>query len=128
MNTTEPLTITVQQSAPGRVVLALSGPCDFETVEDLRQAADEALGAQPPPQCLTLDFADVDVWDSSGLSALIWIKRATDADGVRLHVVGLDAHQQQILHITGLDSYLADALTVLCQDDHTGDVAAAAAT
>ncbi|MCZ4119792.1 STAS domain-containing protein [Streptomyces sp. H39-S7] len=127
MNTTEPLTITVQQSTPGRVVLALSGPCDFETVEDLRQAADEALAVASPPQCLTLDFAEVDAWDSSGLSALIWIKRCTDTDGVRLHVIGLDAHQQQILHITGLDSYLADALTVLCQD-HAEDPTAATAT
>ncbi|MDF9817062.1 STAS domain-containing protein [Streptomyces sp. SPB162] len=126
MKTTEPLTITVQQSTPGRVVLALSGPCDFETVEDLREAADEALAASPP-QCLTLDFTDVDAWDSSGLSALIYVKRFTDTDGVRLHVVGLDAHQQQILHITGLDVYLADALTVLCQD-HPGDPRAATAT
>ncbi|MEU3464332.1 STAS domain-containing protein [Streptomyces sp. NPDC006733] len=127
MNTTEPLTITVQQSTPGRVVLALSGPCDFETVEDLRQAADEALAATPSPHCLTLDFTDVDDWDSSGLSSLIYAKRLTDTDGVRLHVTGLDTHQQEILHLTGLDLYLADALTHSCQD-HTADPTAVTAT
>ncbi|MFC1414060.1 STAS domain-containing protein [Streptacidiphilus sp. N1-12] len=130
MNTTEPLTITVQHSEPGRAVLALSGPCDFETVEDLRQAADAALAAVPAPQCLTLDFTGVESCDSSGLSALIWIKRCTDADGVRLHLVGLDAHQQQVMHVTGLDVYLDDALNTPCQeqqqDQELGEDAATA--
>ncbi|QMU71654.1 STAS domain-containing protein [Streptacidiphilus sp. P02-A3a] len=127
MNTTEPLAITVQHSAPGRVVLTLSGPCDFETVDDLRQAVDEALARVPAPQCLTLDFTAVDACDSSGLSALIWIKRCTDTDGVQLHLVGLDQHQQQVLAITGLDLHLADALTAPCQD-HGEETAAATAT
>ncbi|MHA6765170.1 STAS domain-containing protein [Streptacidiphilus sp. PAMC 29251] len=116
MNTIEPLTITLQQSAPGRLVLALSGPCDFETVEDLRQAADEALAAVPTPDCLTLDFSGVEACDSSGLSALIWIRRCTVTDGVRLHLVGFDEHLHRILRITGLDVYLADALDAPCQD------------
>ena len=127
MNTTEPLTITVQHGEPGRVVLALSGPCDFETVEDLRRAADEALATAPAPQCLTLDFTGVDVCDSSGLSTLIWIKRCTVTDGVRLHLVGFDAHQHQVMQITGLDVYLADALNAPCQD-HNEESAAATAT
>jgi anti-sigma B factor antagonist len=127
MNTTEPLTITVQHTAPGRIVLALSGPCDFETAADLRQAADEALAAVPQPQCLTLDFTGVDACDSSGLSALIWIKRCTVADGVRLHLVGFDAHQHEILQITGLDAYLADALNAPCQE-HGEETATASVT
>ncbi|WP_052070386.1 STAS domain-containing protein [Streptacidiphilus albus] len=127
MNTTEPLTITVQHSAPGRVVLTLSGPCDFETVDDLRRAADGALARVPAPQCLTLDFTAVDACDSSGLSAMIWIKRCTDTDGVQLHLVGLNQHQRQVMVITGLDGYLADALTGPCQD-HGEETAAATAT
>jgi anti-sigma B factor antagonist len=112
MNTTEPLTITVQHTAPGRIV---------------RQAADEALAAVPQPQCLTLDFTGVDACDSSGLSALIWIKRCTVADGVRLHLVGFDAHQHEILQITGLDAYLADALNAPCQE-HAEETATASVT
>jgi anti-sigma B factor antagonist len=127
MNTTEPLTITTQQSEPGRLVLVLSGPCDFETVEDLRRATDEALARVPAPQCLTLDFTGVEDCDSSGLSTLIWIKRCTVSDGVRLHLVGLHEHQHHVIRITGLSTYLADALDGPCQEHHE-ETATATAT
>ncbi|MHA6757334.1 STAS domain-containing protein [Streptacidiphilus sp. PAMC 29251] len=127
MNTNEPLTITTTQSGPGRVVLVLSGPCDYETVADLRQAADEALNIVPTPQCLTLDFAGVDACDSSGLSTVIWIKRCTVTDGVRLHLVGFNEHQRHVIQLTGMDAYLADALTGPCQD-HGDQVATATGT
>jgi len=127
MNTIEPLTITVEQSEPGHVVLVLSGPCDFETVSDLRQAADEALAAVPPPHCLTLDFTGVEACDSSGLSTLIWIRRCATTDGVGLHLVGFTDHQHHVLEVTGLHVYLADALKGPCQG-HTGETAAPNAT
>lgn len=126
MNTIEPLTITVRQSEPGHLTLVLSGPCDFETVADLRQAADDALAAAPAPQCLTLDFGAVDTCDSSGLSALIWIRRRTAADDIRLHLDGFNEHQHQVLQITGLNVYLADALNGPCRG-HGGDAAATSA-
>jgi anti-sigma B factor antagonist len=109
MNDIEPLTITVRQSSPGRPVLELSGPCDYETAQELRRAAEEALAAEPAPGCLTLDLTDVETCDSSGLAALIWIQRRATAGSVRLHLVGVSAHLDRFIDITGLDEYFADA-------------------
>ena len=92
----------------------------------LRQAADEALAGVPTPQCLTVDFTAVDACDSSGLSAMIWIKRCTDADGVQLHLGGLDQHVRHVMAITGLDVHLTDALTAPCQDHGEGTAAVTA--
>ncbi|MFC1422426.1 STAS domain-containing protein [Streptacidiphilus sp. N1-12] len=116
MTASEPLTITVHR-APGHTVLRLDGPCDYETAPDLREAADQVLATEPVPQCLTLDCTGVDDWDSSALSALIWIKRCVDADQVRLHLVGIDDHQLSVLRITGLSMLFEEALADTCQGD-----------
>ncbi|QMU77112.1 STAS domain-containing protein [Streptacidiphilus sp. PB12-B1b] len=123
----EPLTITVNPTASGRITLALVGSCDYETAGELRQAADEALAELPVGGCLTVDLTGVDNTDSSALSALIWIMRCTETDQVNLHLAGVSDHLQGILRITGLDAHFADALSSP-EQHHAAETTAGATT
>ncbi|MFC4147834.1 STAS domain-containing protein [Micromonospora mangrovi] len=98
------LTIEVSRLDAGGARLRLAGELDFDTAPQLVAAAAELR--RNGHQELLLDFTDVGLCDSSGLSALVVIHRA-GAGPVRL--TGTNEQVQQLLDRTGLGELLAVA-------------------
>ncbi|MET8912367.1 STAS domain-containing protein [Micromonospora sp. NPDC004551] len=96
------LTIEVDRLDAGRARLRLTGELDFDTAPELIAAAAELR--RDGCQELLLDFAEVALCDSSGLSALVVIHRA-GAGPVRLSA--LSPQIRQLLDRTGLAELLA---------------------
>lgn len=96
------LIIEVDRLDDGRARLRLRGELDFESAPDLLAAAAELRndGCQE----LVLDFAEVPLCDSSGLSALVRIHRAGIAG---IDLTGVQPQVQQLLTRTGLGELLA---------------------
>ncbi|MFG1881711.1 STAS domain-containing protein [Micromonospora sp. NPDC049102] len=93
------LTIAVSRPDAGHVRLRLTGELDYETAPELvAAAADLHYGQQ-----VTIDLSGVGLCDSSGLSALLIVRRV--AGSVRLTGVGTQV--QQLLDRTGLTELLS---------------------
>lgn len=95
------LTIQVDRLDAGRARLRLTGELDFDTAPELVSAAAELR--RDGCRELLLDFAGVVLCDSSGLSALVVIRRA--AGPVRLDAV--NPRVRRLLDRTGLAELLA---------------------
>ncbi|KKJ93443.1 STAS domain-containing protein [Micromonospora sp. HK10] len=96
------LIIEVNRLDAARARLRLSGELDFESAPDLLAAAAELR--REGYQELVLDFTDVALCDSSGLSALVRIHRAGTTG---IHLTALQPQVRQLLTRTGLGELLA---------------------
>lgn len=87
--------------AAGQDVLAVSGDVDLATAHELVAAADACLGsgAQGP---LRLDLSDVAFIDSTGISALLEVRRAAADAGIEVVTVGQSAIVDRVLAIAGI--------------------------
>ncbi|MEU7059466.1 STAS domain-containing protein [Streptomyces sp. NPDC046197] len=113
-----PFNLSVETRPPD-VVVRIAGDLDFETHGDLldtvvsllarRHAARHRIGE------LRLDFSGLQNIDSSGLSALLRIRRRTDEAGVGLRLEERPAALDRLLDMTGT----LELLTAPCPD--TGD-------
>ncbi|MCZ7438008.1 STAS domain-containing protein [Micromonospora sp. WMMC241] len=95
------LTIEVDRLDAGSARLRLAGELDFDTAPELVEAAAELR--RDGHQELWLDFADVTLCDSSGLSALVVIHRSGTAG---VHVTDMKPQVRQLLDRTGLAELL----------------------
>ncbi len=87
--------------------LALSGEIDIATAEDLRLAGARCAEAVPAGEPLEIDMSAVSFIDSSGLGALVAIRRLADAAGHATVLVGLSPSIERLLELTGLrDSFV----------------------
>ncbi|MEV4388090.1 STAS domain-containing protein [Micromonospora sp. NPDC049580] len=98
------LTIEVTRLAAGHVRLRLTGELDYDTAPELVAAAAELHGEQH----VTIDLAGVGLCDSSGLSALLVVRRGVGA----IRLTEVSARLQQMLDRTGLTELLAVENTV----------------
>ncbi|MCI4061082.1 STAS domain-containing protein [Micromonospora sp. R77] len=105
------LTIEVHRLDAGRARLRLAGDLDFDTAPQLVAAAAELR--RDGCQELLLDFAEVGLCDSSGLSALVLIHRAGTGP---IRLSGTNPQVQQLLDRTGLGELLAVAPPVARDD------------
>lgn len=96
--------IDVRPGARGAAHLLLTGDLDFETADDLVDAADRLLGNGT--RQLVVDLAGVDICDSSGLSALISVQHAAQSVDGGLRLVGIRPRLRRVLQVTGLDELL----------------------
>ncbi|MFE4451305.1 STAS domain-containing protein [Streptomyces sp. NPDC056796] len=96
-----PLALEVEDG-PGTVRLRLTGDLDYDTSEQLVERARAGLAAGPGPRDLMLDCSGLRLCDSSGVSALLLIHRATTAGGVALHLENAPAFLGRILDVTGI--------------------------
>lgn len=80
--------------------LAMTGELDMATVPELKATIDDTVPWDDIDE-LTLDLCGVDFMDSSGLSALIWLKKQHPDTEVRLRVSG-DSMVKRLLDITAM--------------------------
>ncbi|MEU5208999.1 STAS domain-containing protein [Streptomyces sp. NPDC020742] len=91
---------------PGTAHLHVVGDLDYDTADDLLDLAVRQLSVQPALRDLHLDCARLTVCDSSGLSALLAIRRRTGAAGIRLHLDHRPRILERLLTVTGTLAHL----------------------
>jgi anti-anti-sigma factor len=86
--------------------LVLSGEIDIASAEDLRLAGARSVDLVGPGEPLEIDVAGVSFIDSSGLGALVSIRRLAETTGHRTVLLGLSSSIERLLELTGLrDSF-----------------------
>ncbi|WP_432181020.1 STAS domain-containing protein [Streptomyces sp. NBC_00063] len=95
-----------------RVRIELDGDLDHYTAGLLVNEATARLSTRPGLSNLHLHCGGLGVIDSTGLSALLMIKRRTAAVGVRLHLEDRPANLDRLLHLTGTLDHLTAPPTV----------------
>jgi anti-sigma B factor antagonist len=83
---------------PDRIVL--SGELDLDAAAALREAI-AALDAD----VLTLDLSALTFLDSSGIAALLWLRR----DHPSMRLVGITPRTRELFRVVGLEDVLVDA-------------------
>lgn len=111
MTTSHPpsFSLTVEAEATDLVV-RIAGDLDYETCDELMRTVDQNITvrhtAEGRPLALHIDFAGLQGIDSMGLSALLMIRRHTDAAGMSLHLDERPPHLERLLEITGTLDHL----------------------
>ncbi|SFC13705.1 anti-anti-sigma factor [Nocardioides terrae] len=89
----------------GAAVLAVSGDLDIAGVAAFLEHAQPLL--QSDAAVIEVDLRDVTFLDSSGIGALVRLRKAT-ADGQRLRLSHVPASVARVLELTGLTDLFAD--------------------
>jgi anti-anti-sigma factor len=88
------------------LTVTVDGPLDFDTAQELLETVGTALSGPLEQRTLAVDLAGLTLCDSMGLSALLSIRRRTDAVGVRLLLVRRPHLLNRLLELTGTYAYL----------------------
>jgi len=108
----DPLFRLGRQSLNGCTVVAITGPLDARSAEQLVDAVDEACAASPPSP-LVLDLRGLASWDTSTVAALLTAQQHVDAHtAVRMMLAGLPGPYLHRLHESGLAERFAIADTL----------------
>ncbi|MFJ1732675.1 STAS domain-containing protein [Streptomyces sp. NPDC088254] len=94
--------------AAGDARIRITGDLDWDSADDLTEAARACLRADPPPPRLRLDCAAMTLCDSLGLAALLMVRREATAVGARLHLDDRPAHLERLLEVTGTAHVFTD--------------------
>lgn len=97
--------------AHGAVRVEMHGELDHTNADVLLSTVTDQLAGAPDAHELRLDCAGLVAVDSSGLSALIMIRRRADSVGVRLRLDGRGAALDRLLEVTGTLDYLTTTPT-----------------
>ncbi|MET8953511.1 STAS domain-containing protein [Streptomyces sp. NPDC004393] len=116
---TPSLTLTVETERTA-IVVRVAGDLDYESCDELVSTVDGQLARWPRGgpglTALRLDFAGLGAVDSMGLSALLTIRRRTDAAAIDLRLDERPPALQRLLEITGS----LEHLTAPFEDSHAG--------
>lgn len=82
--------------------IVLSGGIDYATQEEFKTANREALSGEGVTE-INVDFANASFLDSSGIRALIILKREADAAGKSLTLMNCNENLREIFEIGGFD-------------------------
>lgn len=82
--------------------IVLSGGIDYATQEEFKTANKEALSAEGVTE-IDVDFANASFLDSSGIRALVMLKREADAAGKSLTLLNCNEYLRDIFEIGGFD-------------------------
>lgn len=93
------LTFTIDQAAD-RTVLLVAGEIDMQTAPALRAQVDDLDVAH---RALVLDLGGVEFVDSSGLGALLGIKKQQDRAGGSLVLARVSTSVARVIEITKMD-------------------------
>ncbi|MER7762262.1 STAS domain-containing protein [Streptomyces sp. NPDC097619] len=99
-------TCTVEPGPAATLTVRVTGDLDHHTGDRLVAAVAARLADTPPPRAVRLDFGELDRIDSSGLSALIMIRRRTDAAGLPLYLERRPAPLDRLLRLTNTLDHL----------------------
>lgn len=89
----------------GELVVAITGELDLSARPELVDQVGEALDGDDV-RSVTLDLHGVTFCDSSGLGALLDIKRVSDSAGVEVVLRTVPASVGRLLDLTDVDSWL----------------------
>lgn len=103
------LDIEVTTGDSGVVCVRIEGDLDWDSADDLTEAARVCLHADRPPRLLVLDCRGLGLCDSAGLSALLMIHRIATAAGTRLRLDHRPAALERLLALTGTHGHLTGA-------------------
>ncbi len=95
------MTITVE-SKGGVATIALSGGIDYAKQEDFRNANRQALSAKGVRE-IQIDFTKATFLDSSGIRALLILKKEADAAGKSLVFLNCNEYLRDVFEIGGFD-------------------------
>ncbi|MFI8348690.1 STAS domain-containing protein [Streptomyces sp. NPDC085596] len=103
--------VTAEAADPHTVRLTLQGVLDFESGDEFLRLAGEALDAHaqehgPALRQLHLNCAGLRLLDSSGLSALLTLRRRTHPAGITLRLRHRPTQLIRMLALTGTAEYL----------------------
>ncbi|MFD4789766.1 STAS domain-containing protein [Streptomyces sp. NPDC058459] len=106
--------ITVEAADPRAVRLTLHGVLDFESADEFLDAVSQALDAHaaaygPVLRELHMNCAGLRLLDSTGLSALLALRRRTHPAGITLHLRHRPVQLLRMLALTGTAEYLTAA-------------------
>ncbi|MFF6958973.1 STAS domain-containing protein [Streptomyces sp. NPDC008317] len=88
------------------VRIELHGDLDYDNADRLLAVVSDKIADNPRLADLHLHCAGLGSTDSSGLSALLMIRRRTDEAGVRLHLDDRSSALERLLTITGTLAHL----------------------
>ncbi|MFI8266537.1 MULTISPECIES: STAS domain-containing protein [unclassified Streptomyces] len=91
---------------PGTARFELHGDLDHYWADILLEAVEAVLAEYTGLRDVRLHCAGLTAVDSSGLSALLMVRRRTGAAGVRLHVEERPIRLERLLELTGTLDYL----------------------
>ena len=89
------------------LVVRVSGELDITVRAALVEQVGAALRDGPPPPRLALDLGGVTFCDSSGLGALLDIRRLADEAGVPMVLREVPAQVARLLDLTDVDAWLS---------------------
>lgn len=94
-------------SEAGDVVAHLAGELDLSVRADVVARLTDALAdCRPPPKRLVVDLREVSFCDSSGLGALLDVRRAAGDAGVALTLRAVPPTVDRLLELTDVDGWL----------------------
>ena len=85
----------------------VDGDLDYETADEVIEAASQLLARQVGLVDLHLDFGGLTFLDSAALSGLLLLHRRTTQSGVALHLDHRPAFLDRVLQVTGLHGHFA---------------------
>lgn len=95
------LTIAQHRGEGRQCTLFLTGSIDLTTRESLVEAGSAVL---TPGALVTLDMAEVEFIDSTGIGSLLELARLAAANEVRLEISRRSPRVARVLEVTGLES------------------------
>jgi anti-anti-sigma factor len=102
-----PFSLTTE-TVPDGMLVGVQGDLDHETCDELVGLVRNRLSTGPRPPALRLDFERLGAVDSMGLSALLMVRRLTQAAGVALRLDRRPAQLDRLLDLTGTRAHLTD--------------------
>ncbi|MFF5054755.1 STAS domain-containing protein [Micromonospora sp. NPDC000663] len=91
-------------TAPGRIVVTLTGECDLAARDELTAVLASAVRGAP---VVVVDVGGLRFLDSTGLHTLVTAHQSARGDGRRLYVVNADGAVAEVLDITGVGELLS---------------------
>jgi anti-anti-sigma factor len=85
----------------------VTGDLDYETADEVVEAASQLLVRQVELIDLRLDFSGLTFLDSAALSGLLLLQRRATQSGVQLHLDHRPAFLDRVLQVTGLYDHFA---------------------
>jgi anti-anti-sigma factor len=104
----ESMNFSVTITEAGRSArVRVTGDLDYETADEVVEAATQLLARQVDLIDLHLDFSALTFLDSAALSGLLLLQRRATQSGVQLHLDHRPAFLDRVLQVTGLHDHFA---------------------
>jgi anti-anti-sigma factor len=102
------MTFSVTITKAGRsACVQVTGDLDYESADEVVEAASQLLARQVDLTELHLDLSGLTFLDSTALSGLLLLHRRTTQSGVQLHLDHRPAFLDRVLRVTGLHGHFA---------------------